>query len=136
MAVKKKIVKSAKTKKRTVPPKKKPLKKKTIKKAVKKSAQSKPKSAGAPLKMEPGIKFQVIGKITHFFPHVSAGVIKLSGTLKKGDMINIKGHTTDFKQTIDSMQLDHKPVIEAKKGQEIGLKVKDRVRIGDTVYKL
>ncbi|MCX5715434.1 MAG: EF-Tu/IF-2/RF-3 family GTPase [Candidatus Omnitrophica bacterium] len=74
--------------------------------------------------------------MTHFFPHVSAGVIKLSGSLKAGDMVQIKGHTTDFKQSVESMQIEHESVTEAKKGDEIGLKVKDRVRIGDTVYKL
>ncbi|MDD5449237.1 MAG: translation elongation factor-like protein [Candidatus Omnitrophica bacterium] len=74
--------------------------------------------------------------MTHFFPHVSAGVIKLSKELKVGDMIRLKGHTTDFKQPIDSMQIEHVPVTEAKKGAEIGIKVKDRVRIGDLVYKL
>ncbi|MBI4335117.1 MAG: translation elongation factor-like protein [Candidatus Omnitrophica bacterium] len=74
--------------------------------------------------------------MSHFFPHVSAGVIKLSDNLKVGDMIQIKGHTTDFKQLVESMQLDHAPVTEGRKADEIGLKVKDRVRIGDIVYKL
>jgi putative protease len=78
----------------------------------------------------------VVGEVTHYFPHVSAGVIKLSKDLKAGEMVQIKGHTTDFKQAVDSLQVDHVPVGEARKGQEIGLKVKDRVRIGDTVYRL
>lgn len=122
MAIEKKAVKKPKARKS-------PIKKVVKKKAPKKKTQAmKTKTAVTGLK--------VIGKVTHFFPHVSAGVVMLSGDLKTGDMIQIKGHTTDLKQTIDSMQIDRAPVAEAKKGQEIGLKVKDRVRIGDTVYKL
>lgn len=82
-------------------------------------------------------KLEEIGVITHYFPHVKAAVIKLSkGELAVGGNIYIKGHTTDFKQPVKSMQLDHAPIQEAKKGQEVGLKVKTRVRIGDVVYKV
>jgi len=108
--------------------KKKTVKKKAQKKVIKKKAITK-KTDNSPA-------LQVAGEVTHFFPHVSAAVIKLSTDLKTGDIVNIKGHTTDFKQTIASMQIDHAPVNEAKKGNEIGLKVKDRVRIGDIVYKM
>jgi translation elongation factor EF-1alpha len=75
-----------------------------------------------------------VGKITHFFSHISVAVVKLSGGLKKGDKILIEGSTTSFEQKADSMQVEHKPVASAKKGQSIGLKVKDRVREGDDVY--
>lgn len=108
--------------------KKKTVEKKARKKVVKKKTITKTKDISPVL--------PVVGKVTHFFPHVSAAVIKLSAELKSGDMINIKGHTTDFKQTIESMQIDHVPVNEARKGNEIGVKVKDRVRIGDIVYKM
>ncbi|MGB2705982.1 MAG: hypothetical protein WBC74_03925 [Candidatus Omnitrophota bacterium] len=78
-----------------------------------------------------------IGEITHFFPHVKAGVIKLKkDTLSVGDTIYIKGHTTDFEQKIKSMQVNHAPIEKASKGQEIGFKVKSKVRHGDKVYKL
>ncbi len=111
-------------------------KKDTSKKTVKKAKPSAKKSAKklSPASTMPDL--EVLGEITHYFPHVSAGVIKLSKDLKSGDTVQVKGHTTDFKQTVDSLQVDHVPVTEAKKGQEIGLKVKDRVRIGDTVYKV
>ena len=78
-----------------------------------------------------------IGEITHFFPHVKAAVMKLKkSTLSVGDTIYIKGHTTDFEQKINSMQINHAPIQKAQKGQEIGMKVKSKVRHGDKVYKV
>lgn len=128
MTAKKKI---KKVKKKVIRPKKK-----TTTKTVKKAKPSAKKTAKklSPASTLPNL--EVMGEIIHYFPHVSAGVIKLAKDLKSGDIIQIKGHTTDFKQAVDSLQVDHVPVTEAKKGQEIGLKVKDRVRIGDTVYKV
>ncbi len=77
-----------------------------------------------------------IGKVTHYFPKVKAGVIKLTqGSLALGEVIHIKGHTTDFKQKVASIQLNHVPLKRAKKGQEIGIRVKSRVRQNDRVYK-
>ncbi|OGX26355.1 MAG: hypothetical protein A3J51_04795 [Omnitrophica WOR_2 bacterium RIFCSPHIGHO2_02_FULL_45_21] len=81
------------------------------------------------------MKAAVIGKVTHYFPHVNAAVIKLKLPLKAGDSIQIKGHTTDLKETVTSMQINRAPITEAKKGDEIGLLVTSRVRTGDTVYK-
>ena len=78
-----------------------------------------------------------IGEVTHFFPHVKAGVIRLEkDTLSPGDTIYIKGHTTDFEQKVTSLQVNHKPIERASKGQEVGLKVKSKVRHGDKVYKI
>ena len=77
----------------------------------------------------------VIGIITHYFPKVRAAVVKLKTTLSVGETIKIKGHTTDFMQSVVSMQLDHVPINSAKPGQEIGLMVNSRVRQHDTVYK-
>ncbi|MBN1353939.1 MAG: hypothetical protein JW994_04655 [Candidatus Omnitrophica bacterium] len=78
-----------------------------------------------------------IGEVTHFFPHVKAAVIKIKKeTLSVGDTLYIKGHTTDFEQKIKSMQVNHSPVDVAKRGQEIGLKVRSKVRHGDKVYKV
>lgn len=89
-----------------------------------------------PKEKEAKEKLQEIGTITHYFPHVKAAVIKISkGSLKVGDSIYIKGHTTDFKQAIKSLQFNHTPIQEGKPGQEIGLKVKSRVRIGDVIYR-
>jgi len=87
--------------------------------AVKKESQGKP-----------------VGKVSHFFGNISVAVIELSGTLKEGDMIKIKGATSDFEQKVASMQIEHDKVDEAKKGQSIGLKVKKHARQNDAVYKL
>ena len=75
-----------------------------------------------------------VGEITHFFTNIGVAVIELSGTLKEGDKIKIKGETTDLEQKVESMQIEHENVEEAKKGQSIGMKVKDRVREGDEVF--
>ena len=78
-----------------------------------------------------------IGEVTHYFPHVKAAVIKLKkGSLSVGDTIYVKGHTTEFEQKIKSLQANHKPINNASKGQEIGLKVSGKVRHGDKVYKV
>lgn len=81
-------------------------------------------------------KEKEVGKVTHFFTKISVGVIKLSGKLKDGETIRIKGATTDFKQKATSMQIEHEKVKEAGKGKSIGLKVSNPVREGDTVYKV
>ncbi|MCD6399114.1 MAG: hypothetical protein J7L08_04310 [Candidatus Aenigmarchaeota archaeon] len=75
-----------------------------------------------------------IGKITHFFDKINVAVVELSGTLREGDKIRIKGATTDFEQTVDSMQVEHEKINEAKKGSSIGLKVTEKVRPGDEVF--
>ncbi len=77
-----------------------------------------------------------VGEVTHFFTNINVAVIKLSDKLKKGEKILIEGATTNFEQAIDSMQIEHKEVKEAKKGDSVGLKVKDRVREGDKVYRV
>ncbi len=90
-----------------------------------------------PSKAQTQEKLKEIGVVTHYFPHVKAAVVKLSkGSVKVGSTIYIKGHTTDFRQQIKSMQYNHSPIEEGRTGQEIGLKVKARVRIGDVVYKV
>lgn len=136
MALKKK-----KAKKRVI--KRKPVKKtriKTVKKKItqkrgikKSTVASKKKAQVKGLKK---VKEKIAGKITHYFPHVRAAVIKLKAPLSIGDKIKIKGHTTDFTQTISSMQIDHVVVNSAKIGQEIGLLVNSRVRQHDLVYKI
>ena len=75
-----------------------------------------------------------IGTISTFFSHVGVAAIKLSGKLKVGDKIHIKGHTTDFKQKVGSMQIEKKKVSEAKKGDHIGIKVEEKVRPNDKVF--
>lgn len=79
---------------------------------------------------------QEIGKVMDFFAHPVVAGIDITGTVKVGDTIHIKGHTTDIEMVVASMQIDNKNVDEAKKGESVGIKVPDRVRAGDTVYKV
>ena len=75
-----------------------------------------------------------IGEITHYFGHIPAGIVKLTGTLKRGDKIHLKGATTDFTQEVTSIQIDHKDIEEAKKGKEVGIEIGQKVRDGDEVF--
>jgi selenocysteine-specific translation elongation factor len=77
-----------------------------------------------------------IGKVSDFFARPVVAGIEVSGSLKMGDKIHIKGHTTDMEMTVDSMQINNANVSEAKAGDSVGIKVDDRVRRGDTVYKV
>lgn len=80
-------------------------------------------------------QIEEIGRITHFFSNISVAVIELKGSLNVGDTILVKGPNTDFEQVVDSMQIEHKNIQKAEKGQSIGLKVAQRVRETDKVYK-
>lgn len=121
-----------------------PKKKKSVKKvraAKKKAAPAKKRTVSRKIKIKKAktaVESMVkIGEVTHYFPHVkAAALLVLKDSIKVGDEIYLKGHTTDFKEKIASMQLDRVPIQEGRKGQEIGLLVKKRVRIGDSVYKL
>ncbi len=77
-----------------------------------------------------------VGTVTHYYSKINVAVIELSAPLKKGDKIAIMGATTEITQTVKSMQIEHKTIDSAQAGQAIGLKVKDRVRAGDTVYRI
>ena len=74
-----------------------------------------------------------IGTVSDFFAHPVVAGIELTAPLKVGDKLHIKGHTTDLKMSVDSMQIDNEAVTEAKAGDSIGIKVSERVRQGDTV---
>ncbi len=129
MPVKKKKKKAVKKRKAVVKKKRVVKKRPAVKKrpVVKKRVVAKKKPAGP--------KLPVIGTVTHYFPHVRAAVIKLKTPLSVGDTVKIKGHTTDFKQKVTSIQIDRVPINSAKKGDEIGLLVDSRVRQHDIVYK-
>ncbi len=82
-------------------------------------------------------KGKLIGEITHYFSNISVGIIKLSAPLAIGDEIRIVGgESTDFNQEVKSMQIDHKEVKKAKKGDGIGVKVSEQIREGYKVYKV
>jgi hypothetical protein len=134
-----------KKKKKIAAAKKKVLKKKILKRKPVKVSRKKPVKRAAPVKKvsakkktarKPRIAENVIGAITHYFPKVRAAVIRLKAPLVLGDTVRFKGHTTDFKQNIVSMQIDHSAISAAKKGDEIGLLVNSRVRKHDVVSKV
>jgi len=77
-----------------------------------------------------------IGTVSDFFAHPVVAGIELTGTLKVGDQIHIKGHTTDLEMTVNSMQINNANVTEAKRGDSVGVKVTERVRRGDHVFKV
>ena len=79
---------------------------------------------------------QIIGTVSDFFAKPVVAGIELTAALKAGDKIHIKGHTTDLKMDVESLQINNAQVSAAKAGDSIGVKVSDRVRSGDTVYKV
>ena len=81
-------------------------------------------------------ELQEVGRVSHFFTKISVAVIELTATVSVGDRILIKGPTTNLEQTIDSMEIEHEKVQKAGADQSIGLKVKERVRETDVVYKI
>ena len=76
-----------------------------------------------------------VGSILHFFTKINVAVVELSTCLALGDKILIKGPMTDFEQVVESMQIEHEAIKEAKKGQSIGLKLVHRAREKDVIYK-
>jgi putative protease len=75
-----------------------------------------------------------IGKVTHYFGGINVGIVKFNKTVNVGEKIKFKGATTDFEQTIESMQYNHEDIKSAKKNQEVGIKIDQKVREGDEVY--
>jgi selenocysteine-specific translation elongation factor len=79
---------------------------------------------------------EIVGTVSDFFARPVVAAIELTAALAVGDKIRIKGHTTDLELTVDSMQIDNVDVKEAKAGDSVGVKVSERVRKRDTVYKV
>ena len=77
-----------------------------------------------------------IGRVVDYFAHIGVAGIDLTAPLRVGDLIRIKGHTTDIEQAVESIQVEHESVAEAKAGAKIGIKVADRCRGGDHVYRV
>ena len=129
--------------------KKKALVKKTAKKAPKKTAAKAARSVpskqfiiepgppppGIPPVEEPARHEEATGTVTHYYSHLGVAIIQINnGSLKKGDRIHIQGHTTDFTQPVESMELEHQRIDQAATGQVVGLRVKDEARVHDIVY--
>lgn len=79
---------------------------------------------------------KLVGKVTHYYDKIAVAIVELEDDLEYGDRIAIEGASTNLEQTVDSMQIEHEPVKTAHKGDAIGLKVSDKVRPGDNVYKI
>ncbi len=82
------------------------------------------------------MKEEKLGVVSHYYSHAGVAAVVLDTGLSVGDMIHIKGHSTDFTQTVDSIQIEHMNLAQAKKGDDIGIKVKEHVREHDVVYKV
>lgn len=78
----------------------------------------------------------LIGKVTHYFGRIGVAVVKLTAPLSQGETVHFRGSSTDFTQLVESMQIEHQPVREARPGEEVAIKVASRVREGDEVYKI
>ena len=107
----------------------------TAKPAARPAAKPKPKPVEAPARgPKPG---EVrVGVVTHYYGHLSVAAVKLEVVLAVGQTIRILGHTSDFRQRVDSMQIEHVSVTEAIGGDEIGLKVTQHAREHDVVYRV
>lgn len=122
----KKITKKRKSGKKKSSEKKKRIAKKPVEK----------KKIRAP-KPTPRLPSEPIGRVTHYFPKVGATAVLVErDTIRLGDTLYFKGHTTHFKQKVESMQFEHQPILEAISGQEVGIQTKARTREHDLVFKL
>lgn len=79
---------------------------------------------------------KLVGKVTHYYSKLNVAIVELEDDLQYGDRISIEGTTTNIQQVVNSMHIEHEPVNIAHRGDAIGLKVIDRVRPGDAVYKI
>ena len=81
-------------------------------------------------------KGERIGDVIHFYGKIDVAVLQLSKNMKIGDMIHFLGSHTDFQQEVTSMQIEHEPVTEGKTGEEIAIKVIQRARKGDAIFRI
>lgn len=122
---------------------KKPAKKAPVRRAPARKAAparppkpaARPETAALPVQLPP--PGERIGVVTHYFSHLAVAVVKLeTATLRVGDMIHFRGHTTDFGQRVESLQVNHAPVTEVGPKDDFGMKVREHVREHDVVYKV
>lgn len=134
------IRKSPKKPKKTIKPKSKskPSKtktgRKTKAKAFSKEKSKKKSSLEAKLTFKKSEALKPIGEVTHFFSKLGVAIVKFNTKVSLGAKLHFKGANTDFKEMIKSMQYNHQPIKETKKGQEVGIKVSEKVREGDKVF--
>jgi len=96
-------------------------------------AQAAPDAAPAPVSIAAALPRR-IGVITHYFPHAGAGIVSIEAAeLRVGDTIHIRGHTTDYYQRVERIEMDHRSVEVAGAGDVVGIQVSQRVREGDSV---
>lgn len=119
--------------------------KKAVRKTARRAPARKPARRAAPAKAKPvrvappeTLPGERIGVVTHYFSHLAVAVFRLDpgATLRVGDRIHIRGHTTDFGQRVDSLQVEHQPVMEVGPADDFGIKVIDHAREHDIVYKV
>ncbi len=150
---KKSRLSKATTRRKTAAAKKKPAKKALVRRSLPKkatpiaNAAAKPRPASSPaqpaaatppsLPAQPASPGERIGVVTHYYSHLSVATLRLeSGTLRVGDVIRIRGHTTDFSQKVESIEVNHAPATEVEPNDDFGLKVVGHVREHDVVYKV
>ena len=120
---------------------KKPAKEAPVRRApLKKARPAARRAAAKPVPVSPAAMpppGERIGVVTHYFSHLSVAVVKLeAATLRVGDIIHVRGHTTDFEQRVDSIQVNHADVQEVGPNDDFGLKVREHAREHDVVYKV
>jgi hypothetical protein len=153
-AKRKKTPAKAATRRKTTTVRKKPAKKAPVRRASSKKARPTAKSAVKPtpasppaqpvaatpmpsLPAQPAPPGERIGVVTHYYSHLSVATLRLeSGTLRVGDVIHIRGHTTDFSQRVESLEVNHAPATEVGPNDDFGLKVVGHAREHDVVYKV
>ena len=84
--------------------------------------------------MKKPVQPKPIGKVTHFYGNLGVAIVKFNKKIDAGSKLHFQGATTDFTETVNSMQFDHKPIESASRGKEVGIKVKGKVREGDEVF--
>ena len=139
MATTKKAKGKTKSKRKKTPARKaaKAPRRKASPKKARRAAKAAIKSKPAAPPARPAPPGKRVGVVTHYFGHVSVAIVRLeSGTLRVGDMIHIRGHTTDFKQKVESLQVDHAPATQVGPKDDFGLKVVAHAREHDVVFKV
>jgi hypothetical protein len=116
----------------------KPTAKATVKpRPVSPPAKAKAVRSAQSMAAQPALPEERIGLVTHYYGHLSVATMRLeTGTLRVGDVIHIRGHTTDFKQKVESLEINHAPTTEVGPNDDFGLKVVEHAREHDVVYKV